>query len=67
MILDEDNRLYDLLVKPFKNTIMDNAVGASSSANPSLSSTLPLSDQCDMDRKEEESESFHQSKGDISY
>ena len=65
MILDEDNRLYDLLVKHFTNTIMDNAVGASSS-NSSLSSTLPLSNQCDMDRKEEESESFHQSKGDIS-
>jgi hypothetical protein len=64
MILDEDNRLYDLLVKHFTNTIMDNAVGASS--NSSLSSTFPLSNQCDMDRKEEESESFHQSKGDIS-
>ena len=38
MILDEDNRLYDLLVKHFTNTIMDNAVGASSS-NSSLSST----------------------------
>ena len=65
MILDEDNRLYDLLVKHFTNTIMDNAVGASSS-NSSLSSTFPLSNQSDMDRKEEESESFHQSKGDIS-
>lgn len=64
MILDEDNRLYDLLVKHFTNTIMDNAVGASS--NSSLSSTFPLSNQCDMDRKEEESESFHQSKDDIS-
>jgi hypothetical protein len=52
-------------VKHFTNTIMDNAVGASSS-NSSLSSTFPLSNQCDMDRKEEESESFHQSKGDIS-
>ena len=38
MILNEDNRLYDLLVKHFTNTIMDNAVGASSS-NSSLSST----------------------------
>lgn len=66
MILDEDNRLYDLLVKHFTNTIMDNALGASSS-NSSLSSTFPLSNQCDTDRKEEESESFHQSKGDISY
>ena len=65
MILNEDNRLYDLLVKHFTNTIMDIAVGASSSSNSSLSSTLPLSDQCDMDRKEEESESFHQSEGDI--
>jgi hypothetical protein len=53
-------------VKHFTNTIMDNAVGASSS-NSSLSSTLPLSNQCDMDRKEEESESFHQGKDDISY
>ena len=63
------NRLYDLLVKHFTNTIMDNAVGVSSSANSSLSyiifSTLPLSNQCDMDRKVEESESFHQSRGDI--
>ena len=46
---------------------MDNAVGVSSSANSSLSSTFPLSTQCDMARKEEESESFHQSRGDISY
>ena len=38
MILNEDNRLYDLLVKHFINTIMDIAVGASSS-NSSLSST----------------------------
>ena len=65
MILDEDNRLYGLPVKHFTNTIMDTAVGASSSSNSSLSSALPLSDQCDMDRKEEESESFHQSEGDI--
>ena len=49
MILDEDNRLYDLLVKHFTNTIMDNAVGASS--NSSLSSTFPLSNQCDMEEK----------------
>ncbi|MDQ4023146.1 MAG: hypothetical protein M3224_05425 [Thermoproteota archaeon] len=39
MILNEDNRLYDLLVKHFINTVMDIAVGASSSSNSSLSST----------------------------
>jgi hypothetical protein len=52
MILDEANRLYDILVKHFTTTIMDIAVGSSS--NYSLSSTFPkLSNQCDMDRKEE--------------
>ena len=39
MILNEDNRLYDLLVKHFINTVMDIAVGAPSSSNSSLSST----------------------------
>jgi hypothetical protein len=53
-VLDEANRLYDILVKHFTNTIMDIAVSASS--NSSLSSTFPkLSNQCDMDRKEEDS------------
>ena len=56
MILDEDNRLYDLLVKHFTNTIMDNAVGASS--NSSLSSTFPLSNQCDMEEKKRSQKVF---------
>ena len=57
MILDEDNRLYDLLVKHFTNTIMHNAIGASS-YNSSLSSTFPLSNQCDMEEKKRSQKVF---------
>jgi hypothetical protein len=40
IILDESNRLYDKLVKYLTKSIMDNAVGGSSSSNSSLSSTF---------------------------
>ena len=63
IILDKTNRLYDIIVKHFTNTIMDNAVGASYSYS-SLSATFPnLSNQRDMDRMD--SESFRQNKSDI--
>jgi hypothetical protein len=35
MILDEANRLYYKLLKHFTNSIIDNAIGASSSSNSS--------------------------------
>jgi len=41
MILEEAKRLYDTVQKHFTNSIMDNAVGASSSSDPKLSSTFP--------------------------
>jgi len=60
MILDKTNRFYDIIVKHFTNTIMDNAVGASYSYS-SFSFTFPiLSDQRDMDRMD--LESFRQNK-----
>jgi hypothetical protein len=59
MILEEANRLYDRLLKYFTDSIMDNAVGASSS------STFPNHSNKSDIYKIEGSEIYHNSKGDI--
>ncbi|MFL6347531.1 MAG: hypothetical protein ACJ72X_04475 [Nitrososphaeraceae archaeon] len=67
MILDEAKELYDKLLEYFTNSIMDNAVGSSSSSSDSkLSSTFNLSPYNQRDTHIiEESESHYNSKGDI--
>ena len=66
MILEEANRLYDILVKHFTNTIIDNAAGASTSSDPKLTFTFPrLSNRGDTYRRIEEQGSFHDSEDDI--
>jgi hypothetical protein len=58
MILEQANRLYDSLLHRFTNSIIDNAVDASSSSDSKLSSMFPnLPNQSDMDRMDN-SESF---------
>jgi hypothetical protein len=66
MILDESNRLYDSLLHHFINSIMDNAVGASSSSDPKLSSTFSRpSNRGNTYMRIEEQGSFHNSEEDI--
>jgi transposase len=65
MILDEAKELYDKLLEYFTNSIMDNAVGSSSSSDSKLSSTFNLSPYNQRDTHIiEESEIHHNSKGD---
>jgi hypothetical protein len=66
LILDEAKRLYDKLLNHFTNSIIDNAAGASSSSSdPILSSTFPNLSNQSYTYRIEESEGFHNSKGDI--
>jgi chromosome segregation ATPase len=66
LILDEAKRLYDKLLNHFTNSIIDNAAGASSSSfDPILSSTFPNLSNQSYTYRIEESEGFHNSKGDI--
>ena len=60
IILDEANRLYDMLLKYLTNSIMDNIAGASPSSNSSFSSTFPRpSNQSNTYRRIKEHRSFH--------
>jgi chromosome segregation ATPase len=63
IILDEANRLNDMLLKHLTNSIMDNAAGASSS-DPKLSSMFPRPNQDNTYRRIEEQGSFHNSEDD---
>jgi hypothetical protein len=65
-ILEAADKLYDILLKHFTNSIMDNAVGSSSSSDPKLSSMFPRpSNLGNTYRRIEEQGSFHDSEDDI--
>jgi hypothetical protein len=63
MILEEANRLYDNLLHLFTNSIMDNAVGASSSSDPKLSSTFSSPSNRSNSYGKKEPDISHNSKG----